>query len=78
MAPIREWLRRVWRRGQRSDQDLDAELQLHLELLAEEKRRLPVRQPEHQSKSRVTSSFITSLTVVDRRRRLPESLLVAT
>ena len=39
MAPIREWLRRVWRRGQRSGQDLDAELQLHLELLAEEKLR---------------------------------------
>ena len=39
MAPIREWLRRVWRGGQRSDQDLDAELQLHLELLAEEKLR---------------------------------------
>ena len=39
MAPIREWLGRVWRGGQRSDQDLDAELQLHLELLAEEKLR---------------------------------------
>lgn len=39
MATIREWLRRVWRGGQRSDPDLDAELQLHLELLTEEKRR---------------------------------------
>ena len=39
MAPIREWLRRVWRGGQRSDPDLDAELQGHLEFLTEEKLR---------------------------------------
>lgn len=39
MATIREWLRRVWRVGQRSDPDLGAELQLHFELLTEEKLR---------------------------------------
>lgn len=39
MAIIREWLRRVWRGGQRSDPDLGAELRMHLELLTEEKLR---------------------------------------
>ncbi|MGE0863399.1 MAG: ADOP family duplicated permease [Vicinamibacterales bacterium] len=39
MANVREWLRRLWRGGRRTDHDLDSELQLHLELLTEEKLR---------------------------------------
>src|SRR5687767_79078 len=41
MTTIREWWRRLWGTisRQRSDQDLDAELRLHVELAAEDARR---------------------------------------